>query len=119
VREYVAVYGCIRALTTAVVAVTVAVGDTSGPSLRDGGSDQGCRRRPKTTYEIGTTPAELTSATAAAHNRFRSRIWLASRCLLSIGAGTRKAPSATAVMSHLRIRSLRSAHTPSDVAGWH
>ena len=29
--EYVAVYGCVRALTTAVVAVTVAVGGTSGP----------------------------------------------------------------------------------------
>lgn len=32
VREYVAIYGCLRALTAAVVAVTVAVGDTGGPS---------------------------------------------------------------------------------------
>jgi hypothetical protein len=29
VREYVAVHGCARALTTAVVAVMVAVGDTA------------------------------------------------------------------------------------------
>jgi hypothetical protein len=32
VREYVAVHGCVRVLTTAVVAVMVAVRDTSGPS---------------------------------------------------------------------------------------
>ena len=31
-REYAAVHGCLMALTAAVVAVTVAVGDTSGPS---------------------------------------------------------------------------------------
>ncbi len=31
-REYVAVYGCVRALTAAVVAVTVAVADSGGPS---------------------------------------------------------------------------------------
>ena len=31
VREYTAGYGCARALMTAVVAVTVAVGDTSRP----------------------------------------------------------------------------------------
>jgi hypothetical protein len=38
VREYTAVYGCVRALTTAVVAVTVAVGDTSGPPASQAGS---------------------------------------------------------------------------------
>jgi len=38
VREYTAVYGCVRALTTAVVAVTVAVGDTSGPPVSQTGS---------------------------------------------------------------------------------
>jgi hypothetical protein len=38
VREYVAVYGCVRALTTAVVAVTVAVGDTGRPSACQAGS---------------------------------------------------------------------------------
>jgi len=32
VREYVAVHGCLRALTAAVVAVTVAVRDTGRPS---------------------------------------------------------------------------------------
>lgn len=37
VREYAAVYGCLRALTDAVVAVTVAVGDTKDlPLLRRG-----------------------------------------------------------------------------------
>ncbi len=34
------------------------------------------RRCPKTKYETGTTPAELTSATAAVHTPFRPRIWL-------------------------------------------
>jgi hypothetical protein len=73
--------------------------------------DQGCRRRPKTKYEIGTTPAELTSATTAAHTRFRPRIWLAGRRLISMSAATRRAPSATATaMSSLRVRSLRSLH---------
>ena len=38
VREYVTVYGCVRALTTAVVAVTVAVEDTSGASASQAGS---------------------------------------------------------------------------------
>jgi hypothetical protein len=38
VREYTAVCGCIGALTTAVVAVTVAVGDTSGPPASQAGS---------------------------------------------------------------------------------
>jgi hypothetical protein len=36
--EYAAVYGCARALTAAVVAVTVAVGDTGGPSAPEAGS---------------------------------------------------------------------------------
>jgi hypothetical protein len=36
--EYVAVYGCLRALMTADVAVTVAVRDTSGPSASAAGS---------------------------------------------------------------------------------
>ena len=74
-------------------------------------SDQGCRRRPKTKYEIGTTPAELTSATTAAHTRFRPRIWLAGRRLISMSAATRRAPSVTAAaMSSLRVRALRSLH---------
>ena len=38
VREYTAVYGCVRALTAAVVAVTVAVGDTTGPRAMQAGS---------------------------------------------------------------------------------
>jgi len=37
VREYVAVYGCLRALTAAVVAVTVAVRDTGRPSAHTRG----------------------------------------------------------------------------------
>ena len=38
VREYMAVHRCLRALATAVVAVTVVVGDTSGPSAPRAGS---------------------------------------------------------------------------------
>jgi hypothetical protein len=38
VREYVAVHGCLRALTTAVVAVTVAARDTGRPSALQAGS---------------------------------------------------------------------------------
>jgi hypothetical protein len=38
VREYAAVHGCLRALTAAVVAVTVAVGDTNRPSASKAGS---------------------------------------------------------------------------------
>ena len=44
-----AVYGCLRALTTAVVAVMVAVRDTSRPSARKGGESPrlaGPRRKP-------------------------------------------------------------------------
>jgi len=39
-----------------------------------GQSNQDRRRRPKTKYEVGRTPAELMSATVAAHTRFRPRI---------------------------------------------
>src|SRR5215470_2980446 len=38
VREYVAVHGCVRALTAAVVAVMVAVRGTSGPPASAAGS---------------------------------------------------------------------------------
>jgi hypothetical protein len=43
--------------------------DPSDLTFRLGGweSDQGCRRRPMTKYEIGETPIELTSATTMAH----------------------------------------------------
>jgi hypothetical protein len=41
VREYAAVYGCVRALTIAVVAVTVAVRDTGRPSALQAGSGVG------------------------------------------------------------------------------
>ena len=37
-REWMAVYGCGRALVAAVVAATVAVGDTGGPSAPEAGS---------------------------------------------------------------------------------
>ena len=37
-REYVAGHGCVRALTIAVVAATVAVGDSSGPSASQAAS---------------------------------------------------------------------------------
>ena len=72
---------------------------------------QGSRRCPKMKYEAGTTPAELTSATAAAHIPFRPRIWLAGRRWMSMSAATRRAPSATAtVISSMRARWLRSLH---------
>lgn len=75
------------------------------------GRDQGWRRCPKTKYEIGTTPAELTSAMAAAHIHFRPRIWLAGRRRMSMSAATRRAPSAAAaVTSNTRVRLLRSLH---------
>lgn len=56
------------------------------------GRDRGCRRRPKTKYDIGTTPAELASATTAAHIHFRPRSWLAGRRWMSMSAATRRAP---------------------------
>jgi hypothetical protein len=59
--------------------------------------DRGCRR-PKTKYEIGTIPAELTTATTAAHSHFGPRIWLAGRRLRSINAATLRMPSATAAV---------------------
>ena len=50
----------------AVVAVTVAVGDTSGPSASPGGElDQAFRLCPQMKYAIGRTLAELASAAAA------------------------------------------------------
>jgi hypothetical protein len=113
VREYVAVYGCVRALTTAVVAVTVAVRDSSGPSAPRRGVDQGCRRRSKTKYEIGRTLAELTTATTAADTRFRPRNWLAGRPLMSIKRRHPQAPSAVATaaaMSSLWVRLLGLLH---------
>ena len=60
-REYVAVHGCVRALTTAVVAVMVAVGDTSGLSASQVRSQARCpapapARRPK----IAQLPARST-----------------------------------------------------------
>ena len=75
------------------------------------GRDQGCRRRPKTKYDVGTTPAELTSATTGAHIHFRPRIWLAGCRWMSMSAATRRAPSATAIVtSSMRVRLLRSLH---------
>jgi len=72
------------------------------------GCDRG-GRRPKTKYEIGTTPAELTTVTTVAHTHFGPRTWLAGRRLRSMSAATLSMPSATAVMaSSLRLRSLRS-----------
>ena len=74
------------------------------------GCDRGCRR-PKTKYEIGTTPAELTTATTGAHSHFEPRIWLAGRRLMSMRAATLRMPSATAtVMISLRVLSSRSLH---------
>jgi hypothetical protein len=74
------------------------------------GCDRGCRR-PKTKYEIGTTPAELTTVTTVAHNHFGPRTWLAGRRLRSMSAASLRMLSATAVMaSSLRVRSLRSLH---------
>ena len=46
----------------------------------------GGRRRPKTKYEIGTTPAELTIATTGARSHFGPRIWSAGRRLMSMRA---------------------------------
>jgi hypothetical protein len=74
------------------------------------GCDRGCRR-PNTKYETGTTPAELTTATIAAHTHFGPRTWLAGRRLRSMSAATLRMPSAAAAaMSKLRVRSLRSLH---------
>ena len=39
VREYLTVHGCVRVLRSAVVAVMVAVRDTSGPSASQAGSN--------------------------------------------------------------------------------
>ena len=73
----------------------VARGRSHDLTFRRGGgeSDEGCRRRSKTKYEIGTTPAQLTSATAAPHTRLRPGIRLAGRRLMSMGAATRRARS--------------------------
>jgi len=69
------------------------------------------RRRPKTKYKIGTTPAELTTATKGAHSHFGPRIWLAGRRLMSMRAATLRMPSTTAtVMISLRVLSSRSLH---------
>jgi len=74
------------------------------------GRDRGCRR-PKTKYEMGTTPAELTTVTTVAHTHFGPRTWLAGRRLRSMSAASLRIPSATAVMaSSLRVRGLRSLH---------
>jgi hypothetical protein len=72
--------------------------------------DPGCRR-PKTKYETGTTPAELTTVTTVAHSHFGPRTWLAGRRLRSTSAAILRMPSATAALtSNLRVRSPRSLH---------
>jgi hypothetical protein len=72
--------------------------------------DPGCRR-PKTKYETGTTPAELTTVTTVAHSHFGPRTWLAGRRLRSTSAAILRTPSATAALtSNLRVRSPRSLH---------
>jgi hypothetical protein len=68
-------------------------------------------RRPKTKYETGTTPAELTTVTTVAHSHFGPRTWLAGRRLRSTSAAILRTPSATAALtSNLRVRSPRSLH---------
>lgn len=64
------------------------------PSRRE--SDQGCRRRPKTKYEFGATPAELTKCAGCSRHPFSSRIWLAGPRLMSMSAAAHRAPLATA-----------------------
>jgi hypothetical protein len=91
------------------------VRDWRMPTLLDNRWDQsGCdpdRRRPNTKYETGTTPAELTTATTAAHTHLGPRIWLAGRRLMSISAATlRRASVTAAAMSNLRLRSLSWLH---------
>src|SRR5262249_61658539 len=69
------------------------------------------RRRPKTKYEIGTTPAELTTATKGAHSHFGPRTWLGGLRLMSMRAATLRMPSATATMMiSLRVLLSRSLH---------
>ena len=112
VREYLVVYGCVRVLMTAIVAVTVAVRDTSRPSaFRSGESDQGCRRRPKTKYDSGPTGAELTNTAAVIYIRFEPRTWLAGRRVMSMITGVLRtaSPIAEATIS-LRLRWLRLLH---------
>src|SRR5262249_33901337 len=61
-------------------------------------------RRPKTKYEIGTNPAELTSVTTGAQSHFGPRIWLAGRRLMSMRADALRMVSAAAVtMISLRV----------------
>src|SRR5215469_9877765 len=84
----------------------------------------GGRRRPKTKYEIGTIPRELTTATTGTHSHFGPRIWSAGRRLMSMRAAPLRMLSATAVtMISLRVPSLRSLHLrrsamTSSLHGW-
>jgi hypothetical protein len=74
------------------------------------GCDRGCRR-PKSKYEMGTTPAELTTVTTVAHTHFGPRTWFAGHRFRSMSAASLRMPSTTAVMaSSLRVRPLRSLH---------
>jgi hypothetical protein len=56
-------------LTVYPAAVARAKPDDLTFRFSGGEPNQGCRYRPKTTYEIGRDPAELMSATAVAHSR--------------------------------------------------
>jgi len=79
----------------------------------EAGFDQGCRRLPKTKYEIGRTPAELMSAAAAAHIRFRHRIWLAGRRLMSMSAAARRAAATVRTANGSRWCVTSTARHPS------
>jgi hypothetical protein len=80
------------------------------PATAQSSCDRGCRR-PKSKYEMGTTPAEPTTVTTVAHTHFGPRTWLAGRRFRSMSAASLRMPSATAVMaSSLRVRPLRSLH---------
>ena len=63
-------------MSTAVVSTALAAGLRIRRPLtfrsRGGESDQGCRRRPKTKYEIDRTPAELTTPVGSPMRRWFS-----------------------------------------------
>ena len=64
-----------------VVRSPVARGRSRRPDLppsEAGSRDQGCRRRPKTKYEIGSDSGVADECDGRAHRPFPARIWLAS-----------------------------------------
>jgi hypothetical protein len=111
-REYAAVHGRLRTLTDAVVAVTVAVGDTVGPSASEGGESSSCDHSPYASPTLNSL-ASASSSRSQVHARTASAAVRLTWERPSVGVHWRP-PLAVVIVTHLVTQSLPKPSTGRD-----